>query len=147
MGLAQYNGSFDLKTVRKWFNGTTTLRRGQIMTYVDTATFNNTNPLLRLGIQVGAITAGSINLTAGFVTAGDAGRVGPCFVELIVPQSGDVFSAEVEGTTDIAIGSALEPDATLGALIGGTIAAGESAFRALQVFTDTARTVILIYKT
>lgn len=119
MSLAQYNANNDLRNKRFYFTGTTTLRKGQILTLDLTATKTNTDPKLRLGSAVVdvAAAAGNKNSIAGIVPDYEAGKVGPTFVELLQPAQQDTFDAEVEGTTAVAAGDSLKGDNTLGALI------------------------------
>lgn len=147
MGVAQYQGSQDVKTVRRFFVGSTALRKGQILCYQENATKTDAEVNKRLGHAVEAINTDNANFIAGFCTAAKAAKTGGQYVEIEVPQAGDVVLAEVDGTTDIAVGDVLEPDATLGALIDGSEAAGDSLFRALEAnTTDATKTAILVYK-
>lgn len=140
--MQQVNGNQDIKTVRRYFSGTTTLRKGQILHYKQDATKTDTDPKLRLGSNVQAVASGNVKFLAGVVPDTEAGKVGPCYVELLQPQSGDVLDIEVDGTTDVAVGDFLEPDATLGCLIKGTAAAGDNLFIAFEVnATDATKTV------
>src|SRR4051812_11018972 len=122
------NGSQDVKVVRRYFTGTTTLRKGQILHYDQAASKTDADPKLRLGQAVVVVSASNVKFLAGIVPEGEAGKAGPAFVELLQPQSGDVVDAEVDGTADVAAGDFLEPDGTLGALIKGTAAAGDNLY-------------------
>ena len=144
--MSHYNANQDVKVVTRYFVGTTELRLGQILCYQEDASESG-DVKARLGHAVEAINSDNANFVAGFVTPSSAGLTGPCFVQIYQPQSGDVFDAEVDGTTDIAVGDVLEPDATLGALIDGTEAAGDVLFRALEAnTTDATTTAIKVYK-
>lgn len=143
----QYNSNQDIKTTRKYFSGTTTLRNGQILHYKQDATKTDADPKLRLGNQVVAVAAANVKFFAGIVPDTEAGKVGPCFVELLQPQAGDVVDVEVDGTADIAAGDFLEPDGTLGALIKGTAAAGDNLFVTFEAnTTDATKTVNRVQK-
>lgn len=147
MGVAQYNGNQDIKATRKYFNGTTVLRKGQILHYDQAASKTDADPKLQLGNVVKVVSASNIKFLAGIVPDTEAGKTGPCWVELLQPHAGDVVDAETDGTTDIAAGDALEPDGTLGALIKGTAAAGDALFIAFEAnTTDAAKTVIRVQK-
>jgi len=135
--MAQYNGQQDVKTIRRYFSGTTTLRKGQIIHYNEAASKTGTLPN-RLGVEVEAVNSDNIKFFAGVVPDSEAGKVGPCWVELLQPQQGDIVEVEADGTTDIAVGDFLEPDATLGALIDGTEAAGDNLFIACEAYTTDA---------
>jgi len=143
----QYNASQDIRTVRRYFIGTTVLRRGQILHYNELATKTDATPELRLGQAVEAVNTDNVKFFAGVVSDSDAGKTGPCFVEVLCPQSGDVLDAEADGTTDIAIGDFLEPDGTLGALIDGSEAAGDNLFVAMEAYTtDAAKLAVRVLK-
>jgi hypothetical protein len=142
MGVAQYNGNQDIKTTRKYFNGTTVLRKGQILHYDQAASKTDADPKLQLGNVVKAVSASNVKYLAGIVPDTEAGKTGPCWVEILQPQAGDVLDIEVDGTTDVAAGDFLEPDGTLGALIKGTAAAGDGLFVAFEAnTTDATKTV------
>lgn len=149
MGLAQYDAQSSIRSNRFYFSGTTKLRKGQSLTYDLTATKAATDPNTRLGVQVVdiAAAAGNKNAIAGVVDA-DAGKTGPCYVELLQPIPGDVFDVETDGTTDIAAGDVLKGDNTLGALIKDAGAAiGQTYAKALEANTvDAAKTVIRCLK-
>lgn len=139
---AQYNANQDVKVVRRYFVGTTTLRKGQILHYQEDASKTDSDPKLRLGSAVEAVNASNLKYFAGVVGEQDAGQVGPCFVTLQVPQSTDVVDVEVDGTTDVAAGDLLEPDSTKGCLIKATAAAGDNLFVAFEAnTTDSTKTV------
>jgi len=146
MGLGQYNGNTDIKTIRKYFVGTTALRAGQLLCLQHDATANNADPKLRLGNAVAAIDANNLNYVVGVVAPTEAGKVGPIWVELEQPQSGDTCFAEVEGTAAVVLGDLLEPGSALGCLIFATAAAGDNLFRALQPRPSAGRVSILVYK-
>jgi hypothetical protein len=144
---AQYSANQQLRVVRRYFVGTTEVRHGQIICYQENASETDADPKLRLGSAVEAINSDNAAYVAGFVPLSEAGKTGPCFIELVVPAPGDIFDAEVDGTTDVAVGDGLEPDATLGALIDGSEAAGDVLFRALEAFaTDATKSAIKVYK-
>ena len=143
----QYNASQDIRTLRRYFVGTTALRRGQILHYQENATKTDASPNLRLGQAVEAVNSDNVKFFAGVVSDSDAGKVGPCFVEVLAPAPGDVLDVEADGTTDIAVGDFLEPDATLGALIDGSEAAGDNLFVAMEAYTtDAAKLTIRVQK-
>jgi hypothetical protein len=145
--IEMYNGSQDVKVVRRYFNSATTLRKGQIIHYVENASKTDADPKLRLGHQVEPVNSDNLKFMAGIVPEGEAGKVGPTMVELLVPQSFDVLDVEADGTTDIAVGDFLEPDATLGALIDGTEAAGDNLFIALEAYAvDATKLAIRVQK-
>jgi hypothetical protein len=142
--MGQYNANQDVRVVRRYFTGTTTLRSGQVLCFDPSATKTDADPKLRLGSAVQVISASNKLLPAGIVPDNEAGKVGPCFVELQEPQSGDMVDAEVDGTTDVAAGDFLVADNTLGALIKG--AAGDP-FKALEANTANAtKTVNRVFK-
>lgn len=144
---AQYNANQDVRLARRYFTGTTTLRKGQILCYDQAASKVDADPKLRLGNAVTVIVTANIKFLAGIVSELDAGQVGPCFVALTVPQAGDVVDAEVDGTADVALGDFLKPDATLGALIKATPSAGDQLFQAFEVnTTDATKTVNRVQK-
>jgi hypothetical protein len=141
---ASYNANQDVRPVRRYFTGTTVLRAGQVLCYDPSATKTDADPKLRLGSAVQAISASNKKLIAGIVSDSSAGLTGPCFVEVVEPQSGDMVDAEVDGTTDVAAGDPLVADNTKGALIKG--AAGDP-FLALEAnTTDSTKTVNRVYK-
>lgn len=142
--MSQYNANQDVHVIRRYFTGTTTLRSGQVLCYDPSATKTDADPKLRLGSAVQVISASNKALIAGIVSDSGAGSVGPCFVELQEPQSGDMVDAEVDGTTDVAAGDPLVADNTKGALIKGS--AGDP-FKALEAnTTDSTKTVNRVYK-
>lgn len=134
----QYHASQDIKVTRKYFVGTTVLRKGQIIFYQENASATDADPNLRLGNAVEAVNTDNVGGFAGVVPDGEAGKTGPCFVELLQPQVGDVLQAEIDGTTNVAAGDLLEPDATLGALIKATAGAGDVLFRSFEAYTTDA---------
>lgn len=143
----QYSGSQDIKTIRRYFTGTTTIRKGQIFHYDQAATKTDADPKLRLGQAVQAVAAGNVKFMAGIAPESEAGKVGPCFVELLQPQSMDVLDVEVDGTADVAAGDFLEPDNTKGALVKGTAADGDVLFIAFEAnTTDNTKTVNRVQK-
>ena len=143
----QYNANQDIRTVRRYFVGGTALRNGQILCYQENASETNEDPKLRLGHAVEAINSDNLKFLAGVVSASDAGKVGPCFVELIQPQSADVVDAETDGTVAIVVGDLLELDDTLGALVNGAPAFGQVAFLALEAnAVAAAKTAIRVQK-
>lgn len=146
--MSQYNGNQDIKVVRRYFVGTTTLRKGQLLAYQeDASTSASTAPNLRLGTAVEALNTSNAAYIAGVVPDYEAGKVGPCYVELLVPEPGDVLQVEADGSQDIAAGDAIEPDGTLGGLIKGTAAAGDYLFKALEAYTTDAKlSAIWVYK-
>jgi phage baseplate assembly protein gpV len=136
-----YSATQDVRVVRRYYSGTNTLRKGQILHYDQAATKTATDVNTRLGSQVTDVAAANIKYFAGVVD-GDAGKVGPCFVELLQPAPGDVIDVEVDGTTDVAAGDLLEPDNTKGCLIKATAAAGDALFVAFEAnTTDSTKTV------
>lgn len=138
MGLPQYNANTELKVTRKYFSGTTTLRNGQLLAIDYSASKTDADPKKRMGVQVVALGSTGAGRVAGIVSESDAGKVGPCFVDLQIPGPGEIVVAEVDGTADVAAGDLLEPDDTLGALIKATAAAGDNLFRALEANTTNA---------
>lgn len=139
---AQYNANQDVKVVRRYFTGTTTLRKGQLLHYDQAASKTDSDPKLRLGSAVKVIASANLKYLAGIVPEGEAGQVGPCFVTLLVPQSFDVVDVEVDGTTDVAAGDFLEPDDSKGCLIKATAGAGDNLFIAFEAnTTDNTKTV------
>jgi len=143
----QYNASQDVKVVRRYFIGLTVLRKGQILCYQEDASKTDADPKLRLGHACEVINADNLKFLAGVVSDSDSGKTGPCFVELLQPQSVDVVDAETDGTTNIAVGDLLELDDTLGALVNGAPAFGQVAFIALEANTaDAAKTIIRVQK-
>ncbi len=155
MGVAQYNASQDIKTTRKYFVGTTALRKGQILHYVENATLAESDTSApdvknRRGNAVEVPTTENLAYFAGVVSDSDAGKTGPCFVELLQPQQGDVLEVEGDGTTDITAGDICQPNVSAGCLVNGSEALGDVLFRALETDatnnTNNARTPIWFYK-
>lgn len=148
MGQASYNDvSENIRIVRRYFTGLTTLRANQVLGLSTTASATDADPKLRLGYAVTVLTSSNLKMPGGIVVPSSAGKVGPCYVDVYLPASGDVFLAETDGTADIAAGDSLEPDNTLGALIKGTSAVAENLYVALQAnAADAAKTSILVLK-
>ncbi len=149
MGLAQYDAQSSVRGNRFYFSGTSKLRKGQVLCYDLSASKTTGDPNTRLGAQVVDIAASAANKNAiaGIVDS-DAGKTGPCYVELLQPLPGDQFDAETDGTTDIAAGDVLKGDNTLGALIkDASSSIGVTYAKALEANTlDAAKTVIRCLK-
>lgn len=143
---AQYNANQDVKVVRRYFVGTTTLAKGQILHYQEDASKTNADPKLRLGSAVEVVDTDNVKYFAGVIGEADAGQTGPCFVTLQVPQSTDVIDAQVNGATDVAAGDLLEPDATKGCLIKATAAAGDNLFVSFEATTTDDKLVLRVQK-
>lgn len=141
-----YNANQDIKTVRRYFSDATVIRKGQILHYKQDATKTDADPKLRLGSNVQAVTASNIKYLAGIVPDSEAGKLGPCFVELLVPQSADVLDVEVDGTTDVAAGDLLEPDSTKGSLIKATAAAGDNLFISFEAQAADSKVVVRVQR-
>jgi hypothetical protein len=135
----QYNANQDVRRVRRYFIGTTELSEGQILALDHDASATDSDPKLRLGSAVEVLTANNLKMVQGIVPLSEAGKTGPCFVELLAPQAGDVVSVLVDGgTVDVTAGDVVEPDNTAAALVNGTEAVGEFLFVALETNTGTA---------
>lgn len=142
----QYNAQQDVKVVRRYYTGTGILRKGQSLSYDHAATKTDADPKLRLGHAVTDIAAGNVGFLAGVVPDSEAGKTGPCFVELLTPQQLDVVDAEVDGATAVVAGDFLEPDATKGALIKATAGAGDNLFKSFEAQAVNGKVVVRIQK-
>src|SRR4051812_50150685 len=94
----QYSGSQDLKTIRRYFTGTTTIRKGQIFHYDQAATKTDADPKLRLGQAVQAVAAGNVEFFAGGGPGSGGGKGGPRFVEPLQPPSRGGLGGGGDGT-------------------------------------------------
>lgn len=147
MSLPQMRGGQNstIRTVRRYFTGSTVLRKGQVLHYVENADDpNTTDGKQSLGHAVEVITADNIDFFAGVVPEHEAGKQGPCFVELLAPQYGDILDVEVDGTTDVAVDALLTPDATEQALVAG---GARGIARALVARTADTAAAIKVYFT
>lgn len=151
----QSGGNQPLKTKRVYYAGTTPLKRGQPLCYVedakiflpeDDASFssvsNTADRGLSRGVQVETPTTASIPFFAGIVSDGDAGKT-QSWVTIIQPQRDDVISVRVEGTTDIAVGDHLAQANGVAYFTHQGFDAEASKFYALESFTDNSEGVIL----
>lgn len=154
MGLAtaQYGGNQPVATKRVYYGGTTPLKKGQPVCYVEDANiFVASDPGvgetddrgLSRGVQVETPTSNSLKFFAGIVSDGDAGK-SEAWIDIIQPRRGDVLEIRVEGTTDIAVGDGLE------VTNGNTYFTKDAAetfdltlFRALEAFTANSEGTIL----
>lgn len=91
--LVQSNGGViaEMKTV--WYAGTDVLQEGYALCF-DVAA-SATDPIVkqRLGQQVVKPATANLNAFAGLVDANSAGKTGPCFVDILVPRTGDFVTA------------------------------------------------------
>lgn len=91
--LPQYNGQIQPVTRTIWYSGSDVLRTGYALCFDAAASPTANDPKQRLGIAAVKPAAGNLGLFAGVVAEGSDGKQGPCFVDVIVPRSGDVVSA------------------------------------------------------
>lgn len=107
MGLAQYNGEGLAETKVVYYNGTATLKAGEIVCYDDSDTTApvtlpagslTTPPTSAIlprnlrGRQVVDPTTANLYAVAGVVSPESSGVVGPGWINLIQPRRGDVVS-------------------------------------------------------
>lgn len=155
----QYSGSHPFKTKRVYYNGATALAKNQPLTYVEDASTLATleaaeaaNPGsqnfgLARGVQVETPATASLLFLAGILQDGDEGKANGEWVTIIVPQSSDLITVRVEGTTDIAVGDPLEiTDGNPYFTNDGTFAAASTLMYALEAFTTNAEGLILARK-
>lgn len=109
----QYSGQPVLQSKLVFFIGTTTLRPGQALCLNDPAAGAGT-AVQGFGVDVVVPTSGTLKYFAGVVAESDAGKVGPCWVDIVIPQRGDTLYVEVDGTTDVAVGDNLSLQSTSG---------------------------------
>lgn len=123
MGLVQNNASQDLRIISVWYAGSTTLSEGNVLCW-DTSSTNaplnsglsaSNPPNLSGGqniernlrghrvIDVSSTATGSAgaanNPFAGLVAAQSSGVVGPAFIDLVVPEPGQVANVFMNSTT------------------------------------------------
>lgn len=151
----QVGGNQPLKTKRVFYGGSTPLKRGQPLAYVEDAKIflpdtdsgfesaNNTADRAQSrGVLVETPTTASIPFFAGIVADSDAGKSNS-WVTIIQPQRDDIVSVRVEGTTDIAVGDHLAQNNGNPYFTHIAFDAETAKFYALEAFTDAEETVIL----
>jgi hypothetical protein len=124
----QYNDNAELDVRKAYFVGTTELASGQVLCFQELLA----NVTKGLGVDVEAINSDNVGHFAGIVDESSVGVTGPANINLRVPKVGEWFDAQVEGTTDVAIGDKVKLDATKGCFIRG----GETT-SASDVITET----------
>jgi hypothetical protein len=77
----------EIKTV--WYAGTDTLQEGYLLCYDVAASPTDSIPRQRLGQQVVKPATANLMAFAGVVTPESAGKTGPCFVDILVPRTGE----------------------------------------------------------
>lgn len=93
MGQAVQYNSNNANVKRVYFSGTDTLQEGYALCYDQDASPTATNPFERLGFIVEKPATANLAAFAGLVSAGDAGKTGPCYLDIIVPTPGEVVTA------------------------------------------------------
>lgn len=106
MGLGQINGSQDVSVKTVYYAGTDTVQEGYVLCYDQSASPTATDEKTRLGQQVLKPATANLKFVAGFVHPSSAGKVGPCFLDIVVPRRGDILRAwtnvsQTVGTTEL----------------------------------------------
>lgn len=112
MGLPVYNQQ-NLRIERYFYTGSLTLRSGQPMNFQESpATASSTRGF---PFDIELPNADNNLAFAGIVAESSDGVVGPAYVDIIVPQPGDVLQVRVSNLAAIAVGDLLRVngDATL----------------------------------
>jgi hypothetical protein len=93
MSLTQRNAFTEYDVRSAYYSGTATLKSGEVLAFVNTATTTDADPRLRLGVQVTDPAAANLKLFAGIVAPDSDGVTGPCYVSLIVPKRNQIVPA------------------------------------------------------
>jgi hypothetical protein len=102
MALPTYNANREGATIAVYYSGTDTLSAGYALCYDQAASATATDPKARLGAQVVKPATANLSFFAGVVAESSAGRVGPCFVDIVVPMSGQIVAAYCNSNSTIA---------------------------------------------
>jgi len=128
MGLPVYNQA-NLRIERVYFTGTETLQLGQPLCFQESpATASITK-----GFPFDVELPNSSNrlVFAGVVAPSSVGVTGPAYIDIIIPQKGDVIQVAVSRAADVAVGALLKLNVDLDT----TTAQGVSAWDALAAAT------------
>lgn len=119
MDQAQYNNR-NFNVIRAYFTGGETLQQGQILCYqqdpatattTGTPTTTHTAASKGFPFDVEMPNADNVQAFAGVVGESSIGKVGPCYIDVIVPQPGDILQVLVNSTaSDLAVGNLLDVD-------------------------------------
>lgn len=123
MGPVVYNAA-NLRVARYYFTGDITLQAGQPLCFQPTPASSTK------GFPFDVELPGASNLLAfaGIVHPSSAGVVGPAFIDVIVPQSGDILQVFVgiNNNTTVSVGDLLQMNSLFGS--NSTATSGRGAF-------------------
>jgi hypothetical protein len=146
--MSQYNAHQDIRRVRRWYSGTLPLLDGEPLTYDPTAAIGTDYD--SRGRTV--VKNGNALMFAGFVPGDQVDKVGPCFVELLLPGPGDVVIGRVQGFAvgGTPVGTVVRVDPAGGRLASeddlGPAVPGEATFIVLEAVAEGARTAVLVQR-
>ena len=89
----QYSGGNHPLSKKVYYGGSDVLKTGYALCYDDTALVGAADPKDEFGTRVVKPGTSNLNLFAGFVAPGSANKQGPCWIDIVEPDSGMVIDA------------------------------------------------------
>ena len=125
------NQQRDYQIARVFFTGTTTLGRGQSLSFMEVATTSSAPLISNVGsfanavksfpfdVKIpdannNAVTGTKPAVFAGIVAEQSVGKTGPCYIDIVVPKAGDILQVAVSQSASIAVGDLLKLNNTVG---------------------------------
>lgn len=133
-----YNNT-ELKVRRMFYNGTATLAEGQILCFQDNPATTATDRAKGFPFDVQTPDSSNALVFAGILAENSIGKVGPCYIDVVVPNAGDILKVKVGRNISIAVGDVLRLASVTGTVASlSTLGAFEHLSTALTSSTDYA---------